>query len=232
MSLALNIHRLLSLFFPPCCPVCGSALQEGEDTLCTACKCRLPRTGYWQDQDPYIEQMFWGKVPVVRATAFLYYHKGSPYSRLVRLMKYGGRKDLGVAMGRLMGGELAACGFFSEVDALMPVPLHRRKQRKRGYNQSACLAQGVAQVTGLPVLDGCLCRVKDTGSQTHLTVAERWNNMSHVFRLDNPSAIRGKHIMLIDDVLTTGATLTACADALKQAEGTSVSMLALARADS
>lgn len=225
------MRRLLSLFFPPCCPVCGTALQEGEDALCVACKCRLPRTGYWEDQDPCVEQMFWGKVSVTRATAFLYYHKGSPYSGLVRLLKYDGRKELGVALGRIMGGELAADGFFSQVDALIPVPLHKRKLRSRGYNQSLCLARGVAQVTGLPVLDGCLCRTIYTDTQTHLTLAERWDNMRHVFCLSNPLAVAGKHVMLIDDVLTTGATMTACADVLAQAEGVSISMLALAKAD-
>lgn len=222
---------LLSLFFPRSCAACGAALQEGEDAVCMSCLCALSRTGLHLEKDNCVERLFWARIPLVRATSFMYYHKGSGSSRLLHLLKYGGRKDLGVFLGRLMAAELQDSGFFNGVDALIPLPLHPRKQRSRGYNQSECLARGLSDVTGIPVLTGCVKRLKDTETQTHKSVSARLENVRGVFALSDAGMLQGKHVLLVDDVLTTGATSVACADALRQAEGIRISVLTLALAD-
>ena len=221
---------LVELFFPRLCLVCGKPLIEGEKFFCLHCDIDMPRTGFHLRPDNAVKDMFWGLVTVERATAYLYYRRKSGFSHTIHLLKYGGRPDIGVELGRAMAAELSATGFFEGIDVLVPVPLHRRKQRQRGYNQSEQLANGVATVTGLPVETGAVERCKDTASQTHKSVYERWENVEGIFRLLHPERLAGRHVLLIDDVLTTGATLCACAEAVAQAPGVSISILALATA--
>ena len=147
-------------------------------------------------------------------------------------MKYGGRKDLGEVMGRFMAAELSATGFFSDVDVIVPVPLHPRKQKMRGYNQSECIARGVSAVTGIPVDTASVARMRHTETQTRKSSYERWENVDGIFCLRRADAFARKHVLIIDDVLTTGATTTACADALKEVEGVRISVLTLAVAAS
>ncbi len=139
----------LHLFFPRQCAVCGEPLQEGEDAICLKCNMSLPRTGYHLRVDNPVERMFWGKFPLEHATSYFFYQKGSDFRRILHLLKYGGRKDLGEIMGRFMAAELLESGFFRGIDVIVPVPLHPRKQRIRGYNQSEYIARGIAAVTGL-----------------------------------------------------------------------------------
>lgn len=140
------------LFFPRQCAVCGSSLQEGEEGICIRCNMNMPRTNYHLREDNSVERMFWGKIPLERGTSFFYYHKGSDFRHILHQLKYGGRKDLGEIMGRFMAAELAATGFFRGIDVIIPVPLHPRKQKLRGYNQSECIARGVSAVTGIPIV--------------------------------------------------------------------------------
>jgi len=222
---------LIHLFCPHYCVVCGARLQEEEQALCADCLKKLPRTLYYLQKDSLVEKLFWGKFPVERATAFFHYQRGGAYAKIVHLLKYEGRSDIGVAMGRLMARELVPSGFFEGVDMLVPVPLHPDRQRERGYNQSERLAAGIQEVTGIEVHSEVLMRQKSTDTQTHKDAQQRYENMRGVFRLNNPaSSLQGKHILLIDDVLTTSATLTACADVLKDIPDIRISILALALA--
>lgn len=221
----------IHLLFPRQCVVCGGPLQEGEEAICLKCNIDMPRTDYHHQKDNPVERMFWGKIPLERATSYFFYHKGSDFRRVLHQLKYGGRKDLGEAMGRFMAAELLTSGFFREIDMIVPVPLHPRKQRMRGYNQSACIARGVAAVTGIQVDDTSVSRKKHTETQTHKSVYERWENVDGIFRLCHPERFVGKHILIIDDVLTTGATTTACADAFQDVEGICISILTLAVAE-
>lgn len=222
----------LHLFFSRRCAVCGTPLQEGEEALCLQCNMNLPRTGYHLRADNPVERMFWGKFPLERATSYFFYRKGSDFRQIVHRLKYGGCKDLGETMGRFMAAELAASGFFRGIDVVVPVPLHPRKQRMRGYNQSEYIAKGIAAVAGIPLDASAVVREKHTETQTRKSAYERWENVEGVFRLCRPERFAGKHILLVDDVLTTGATTAACADAFREVEGVRFSVLTLAVADS
>ena len=175
--------------------------------------------------------MFWGKIPLERATSYFFYRKGSDFRKILHQFKYGGRKELGAIMGRFMAAELATTDFFEGIDVIIPVPLHPRKRRARGYNQSEWIARGVSQVVGLPVDVSSVIREKHTDTQTRKSTYERWENVDGIFRLCHPENFVGKHVLIIDDVLTTGSTTTACADVFHEVEGVRISVLTLAVAE-
>lgn len=225
------LSSLSHLFSPRQCVVCGRVLQEGEEALCLRCNMNMPRTGYHLREDNPVERMFWGRFPVVRATSYFFYRKGSDFRHVLHRLKYGGRKDVGEVMGCFMAAELTVSGFFQGVDVLVPVPLHPRKQRMRGYNQSECIARGVMVVTGIPVDASAVVRERHTETQTRKSMFERWENVSGIFAVRHPERLAGKHVLLVDDVLTTGSTTTACADALLTVEGVRLSVLTLAVAE-
>lgn len=196
------------------------------------CNIDMPRTNYHTYKDNRAERMFWGKIPLGRATSLFFYQKGSDFRRILYQLKYGGRKDLGEIMGRFMAAELMAADYFRDIDVIIPVPLHPRKQKSRGYNQSECIARGVASVTGILVDTTSVLRKRHTETQTRKSAFERWENVDGIFLLRHPERFAAKHVLLIDDVLTTGATITACADAFKGVEGVRISVLTLAVAGS
>ena len=225
------LTSLFRLFYPHYCAVCGARLQDNEEALCSECLRDLPRTPYLLGDGHLVERLFWGKFPLGRVAAFFYYRPGDSYAEVVHLLKYKGRSDLGCAMGRLMAKELAMQGFFDGVDVLIPVPLHEKRLKQRGYNQSERIAAGISEQTGIPIWSTAVHRVKYTETQTQKTAQERFENMKEVFKLNMPAAeLQGKHVMLIDDVLTTSATLTACADTLKDIQDIKISILTLALA--
>ena len=225
-------HSFWSLLFPRCCVVCGSPLSRGEECLCTCCNMNLPRTGFHLRKDNPVECLFWGRIPgLKRASSFLFYRKGSDFRRILHMLKYGGYKELGEVMGRYMSAELSSGEFFDGVDMIIPVPLHRKKQKLRGYNQSEWIARGIASVTGIPLCAECMIREKNTETQTRKSTFERWENVEGIFRLCDTVHFEGKHVLLVDDVLTTGATTLACASAFAGVRGIRISVLTLAVAD-
>ncbi len=225
-------HSFWSLLFPRCCVVCGSPLSRGEECLCTCCNINLPRTGFHLRKDNPVECLFWGRIPgLKRASSFLFYRKGSDFRRILHLLKYGGYKELGEMMGRYMSAELSSGEFFDGVDMIIPVPLHRKKQKLRGYNQSEWIARGIASVTGIPLCAECMIREKNTETQTRKSTFERWENVEGIFRLCDTVHFEGKHVLLVDDVLTTGATTVACASAFAGVSGIRISVLTLAVAE-
>lgn len=225
-------HSFWSLLFPRCCVVCGSPLSRGEECLCTCCNINLPRTGFHLRKDNPVECLFWGRIPgLKRASSFLFYRKGSDFRRILHMLKYGGYKELGEVMGRYMSAELSSGEFFDGVDMIIPVPLHRKKQKLRGYNQSEWIARGIASVTGIPLCAECMIREKNTETQTRKSTFERWENVEGIFRLCDTAHFEGKHVLLVDDVLTTGATTVACASAFAGVSGIRISVLTLAVAE-
>ncbi|WP_125039921.1 ComF family protein [Bacteroides faecalis] len=225
------LSSFLSLIFPRCCLVCGRPLAKGEECICTMCNINLPRTNYHLQEDNPMEQLFWGKIPLERATSFFFYRKGSDFRQILHQLKYGGRKELGAIMGRYMASELLPSGFFKGIDVIIPVPLHKKKQQLRGYNQSEWIVRGIAAVTGIPVNTESVIRKKNTETQTRKSTFERWENVDGIFELRSSEHLQGKHVLVVDDVLTTGATTVACVSALMEVQGIRISILTLAVAE-
>ncbi len=223
-----SLDGLAYLVFPETCPACEAALRRGEKCLCTSCRFRLPRTHYHKDAENPVVKHFWGKVRIEAASAYYHFGKGEKVQRLIHHLKYKGRKDVGEFVGELFGYEIMQVNAFSAVDTIVPVPLHPAKLRQRGYNQSDSFAEGIARAMAVKFDPGGLKRVRATETQTRKHRYERYENVNRVFEVAEPGAIQGKHILLVDDVITTGSTLIACAEALLSMPGTRVSIGALA----
>ena len=226
-QLAGSVGDVLS---PRRCAVCGNVLGGDEQHLCRRCLMELPRTGYHKVPFNAMEQLFAGKVPVERATAFFYYEKGSPYAAILHDMKYRHVPTMGRYLASLAAAELQASGFFDGVEVIVPVPLHITKLAQRGYNQSEYLARGIADELGIPYVE-LLKAVRPHSTQTHKGAIERWQNIQGNYALKKDAdRLAGKHILLVDDVITTGSTLCVCASLLKEIPEVKVSLFTLAAA--
>ena len=226
-------HRLLDLISPRLCVVCGQRLTVSEEIICSKCNFHLPRTGF--QQDPYENEMaklFWHQIPIERATALFYYEAHSETANILYELKYKNRPDIGEVVGRLVAKELQPSGFFDGIDGIVPIPLAKKRQRQRGYNQSQEIACGISEITNLPIYNKAVRRNVFEGSQTNKGRWERNENVEKVFEMTDETAIRGKHLLIIDDVVTTGATVIACAKELCKAGNVKVSVLALGFAKS
>lgn len=223
-------NDLLSLFFPQLCAGCNIPLVKGEDILCLNCLADLPKTNYFDGIDNPVALHFLGKVKINYATSFCHFDKGGRVQHLLHQLKYKGRKEIGYKMGLLFGFELIQNKQFHEIDAIVPVPLHPRKQRSRGYNQSTEICRGISESMNRPLITGNLIRQVHTSSQTLKGRYERWENVSGIFRVKDSDAFAGKHLLLVDDVITTGATLEACCHPILEIPGVRVSIAALTNA--
>lgn len=220
--------RLLDLISPRLCVVCGNRLAVTEETLCSKCYLHLPRTDFGHDlYENVMAKLFWGQMAIEKATALFYYEPHAETAQILYEMKYKNHPEIGVVMGRMMAKELMRSGLFEGIDAIVPVPLARKRERQRGYNQSLELARGVSEVTGLPIANKVVRRTKFVGSQTQRGRWERNENVEDVFELVDSDSISGKHLLLIDDVVTTGATIIACAQEMRKASNVKFSVLAL-----
>ncbi len=226
-----GISDLVELFFPSLCVTCGERLISQERFLCLECWYDLPVTNFHLQPENKVEQLFWGRVKIENATAFYSYRKGSNYQQLIHYIKYKGMKELGIETGRKFGYRLAESEAFSAIDVLIPVPLHPKKEKKRGYNQCLYIARGMAEAMAKPVVSDNLYRKVFTATQTRKNRFERWQNVEGIFDTHRPEELKGKHILLVDDVVTTGSTLEACAFQLLKLEGVKVSIATLAFAD-
>ena len=219
---------LVQLFFPKLCAVCGNHLLRNEEVLCSKCEYHIPRTYFYKKKANAVEQVFWGRIPVENACSFFYFEKGGKYQSLIHQLKYRGRKDIGIYMGWLFGFDLLKSDSYAEVDFIIPVPLHPKKERQRGYNQSLMIAKGLSESLGKPLEDKVLIRTLHSSSQTKKSRYERWENVQHIFDLQNFSTLEHMHVLLVDDVLTTGATLEACIQALLRVKNIRVLMATFA----
>lgn len=218
---------LLHLIFPHTCAGCGTELHSNDTEVCAACLAGLPQTYFIEHGNNGVEKIFWGRLPLRAAAAGYYVTGESVMQHLLYACKYGGNKDLGRQLGRLLGHSLNNTHRFNAVDAVVPLPLHPKKERARGFNQALLLCQGIADVTGRPVLANAVVRTAYTQSQTRKNRTQRWQNMEQRFAVADVAALQGKHLLLVDDVVTTGATLEACGRALLQAPGVTLSLLTL-----
>ena len=223
------MNDLLNLFFPNLCRACGIKLIGEEETICFDCLYHLPKTNYHQFADNPVEQTFWGRINIEAGTSFCFFEKGTTIQHLLHQLKYKGEKEIGLELGKHLGAQLAGSGRFQSVDVIIPVPLHPGKEKKRGYNQSEWIAKGISQTFQRPLKTNVLIRKTDTSTQTRKSRFERWENVSEIFAVNENSEIHFKHVLLIDDVITTGATLEACATKILELEGTKVSVATLAK---
>jgi len=222
------ISDFLSLIFPNLCQVCGKSLFRGERILCLKCQHHLPKARFGEDPRNPAAQVFWGRVPAkLVITAFLY-NKGNAVQKLVHRFKYRGVKEIGLFLGAELGREILKTPFGNEIDLIIPVPLHPKKQKKRGFNQSEIIGRGVSSVLNVDLNTTVLLRRSHSSTQTRKSKYQRWENVEHIFYVKSPEIIANKHILLLDDVITTGATMEACAQVLLKEEGVKLSLGAVA----
>jgi ComF family protein len=215
------------LIYPRLCAACSRVLLFNENAICLYCLADLPRTGFHRFEDNEVERLFWGRVNVQRATSFILFQKGSRYRKILHALKYQNQKQVGYEMGYLFGLELRGSSF-QRADVIIPMPLHPSRLHKRGYNQSELIAKGMSGALHIPVETDIILRDTKTRSQTGMSRFERWENIRNSFILKKSDSIINKHILLVDDVITTGATIEACVEKLLTIQGTIVSVASLA----
>ena len=222
------ISDILGLIAPKTCAVCGCRISQTDAFLCEVCNLTLPRTRHiYAPYDNQLAKNFWARIPIERAAALFYYEPGAPVSRMIQQLKYFHHPEIGEALGRFTAVEFQQTDFFEGIDAIVPIPLAPERKRKRGYNQSEEIAKGIAQVIHCPVLTHLVSRLTFKESQTHKGRQQRSENVENAFRLNDAVSMEGKHILLVDDIVTTGATIAACGRELARVEGLKISVCAL-----
>jgi ComF family protein len=219
-----DLHHLS---YPHVCEGCGTDNLQAEHLLCLRCLSSLPSTNFHMHASNPIEKIFWGRIPVTSATSQYYFTKESMMQHLMHQFKYKNNKEVGTYLGKLMGWALVESNRFSFIDALVPLPLHRSREHKRGYNQATVLCEGISSILNKPVLKNVVIRREQTETQTKKGRIQRWQNMAGKFELANPQAIKHKHVLLVDDVVTTGATLEACGQEILKAENVQLNIATL-----
>ena len=224
------ISNTLHIFYPHVCTGCGSDLVHHNNLLCLKCLNVLPQTNFAQHANNPIEKIFWGRIPLAAAHSEFYFSKEALIQQLIHQLKYKNNRDIGFYLGQILGTSLLASNRFTNIDALIPLPLFLDKERKRGYNQAAIICNGVSDVLNVPVINNNVVRLKRTDTQTKKGRTERWENVSGSFTIKDKQALCGKNLLLIDDVITTGATLEACGTIMLSISDVTVSIAALAHA--
>ncbi len=218
----------ISLLFPRICHGCGNHLMRNESLICTDCFVSMPRTGYHTMPGNPVEQLFWGRCYIEKAAAFSFYSRGSRIRNIIHNLKYRGIKEIGYEMGKIYGLSLKKEGFTEDIDLIVPVPLHPEKQRRRGFNQSEIISSGISEVTGIALETCSLVRLVHSSSQTRRSRYDRWTNVEGIFSVSFPETFYNKHLLLVDDVITTGSTIESCALELLKLKGVKISVVALA----
>lgn len=225
-----HLRAAIHLFYPHTCIGCGSDLLSETEQLCIQCFDELPFTGFEQYEGNPVEKIFYGRTTIVSASCGFYFNKGGIVQHLIHELKYKGNKEAGICLGKLMGSRLSSSGRFDDIDYLVPLPLFADREYKRGYNQAELICTGMSETMHVPLLSKNVLRVHATETQTKKHRTERWENVSESFRSSDPVVLQNKHILLVDDVITTGATLEACAQAIAKNGNVRISIAALALA--
>lgn len=223
-------NDLLNLIYPDLCQACDTYLLQGEVVICTKCLFHLPKTNFHQQENNPVSMLFWGRVRIEYAASFYTFEKGSKYQKLIHKLKYHNRPEIGIELGKHLGYILGKSEMYKSIDIIVPVPLHPKKRKLRGYNQSEMIVKGISESMQKPADMDSLIRQVHTESQTKKGRLERWENVDNVFQVKETEPLANKHILLVDDVVTTGSTLEACAQVLLNIEGTRVSIATLAYA--
>lgn len=247
------LEGFLDVILPRTCIVCGRQLVPKENICCTMCTINMPLTNYKACQGNPLERIFWGKIPIVKANAYMHYYPGTLYAQIIRKLKYKNRTNIGIYLGRLTATDLKQTDFFEDIDYIIPIPLAKSRQFSRGYNQSEIIAKGIKQITNIPIDTKSIIRKKANKKQAQTQKINRYENVKDIFKLripctneeGNPDPIKmlsptkrtdkttnhpleNKHILLVDDVTTTGATLLSCGKVLANIPGIRISILCVA----
>ncbi len=226
-----HLNDLLSLLYPELCQACSNSLFKHEQLICLSCLYKLPKTNFHLEHNNIIEKIFWGRVPVEKATSYLNFRKGGKVQNLMHNFKYKSKKNIGFYLGEHFARDLKKENWFDGIDLMIPIPLHYKKQQIRGYNQSEEIAKGLESITSIPVEIKVVERRLPSQTQTKKSRFKRWENVSEIFKIKEPQKIENKHLLIIDDVITTGATIEACAQKLLQVNGVKISVATLAYAN-
>lgn len=231
LKLKTLIDNVLSVFYPHSCVGCHNVLQQNEEHLCINCMLHLPETNYHLDHDNPLTYLFAGRVPVKEVASLMFFRKGTHTQAILHSLKYNQNKEIGAYLGKYYGQRLRESPLFADIDFIIPIPLHPKKLKKRGYNQSEWIAKGLSQGMNIPYYSDLLIRTTYTETQTKKSRYHRWENVKEVFAITDVEKLKGKHILLCDDVLTTGATMEAAITKLLEAKDISISVVTLACAN-
>ncbi len=221
----------MSLIYPRACEACEALLYKHEEMICNSCLMGLPKGNFHKHKNNIVLQILGGRVPVASAASLYVFEKGGKVQRLLHAIKYEGKQSLAIMLGKLLGNELKEVDGFCNADLIIPVPLHVNKLNKRGFNQSEVFSKGLSEALNIAVDANNLFRQTETSTQTRKRKYERWENVKNVFELKNKNALKNKHIVLVDDVITTGATIEAAWQALKEVDGIKLSLATIAFAE-
>ncbi len=222
------LESFVNLVYPKTCCACGTILLADELHVCLNCRMLLPRTRFHKHCENQLTKIFWGRISLETGTALYFFEKGSKVQRLIHQFKYRSNTELGFFLGALLGHDIRGSPYYEGLDCIIPVPLHPKKKKQRGFNQSEVIALGIASSLSIPCNDHLLIRKKETSTQTRKTRFNRWQNVSDVFETPDPAQLVNKSVLLVDDVITTGSTLEACAQKLLAVNGVKIWIATLA----
>lgn len=221
----------INIFFPRICEACGTALFKNENVICTSCKYHLPTTNFHLNRNNFVERLFWGKVEIEAGTSFLMYQKGERVQKLIHKLKYKNKPQIGEKLGELMGEQLAISPAFNDADFIIPLPLHPKKKKIRGYNQAEHICIGLSKKMNIELVSNQLIRKKHTSTQTKKAKYERYLNVKNIFAVKSPENLENKKIIIVDDVVTTGSTMEAAIATLSNISDIKICIATLAYAD-
>lgn len=229
--LSSHLLSLARMVYPDLCLACNHEVHRGKRFICLYCEQDLPLTKSWTQKNHFLEKQFWGRIPLLQADAFLYFEQGRVTQQILKKIKYRGDQELAVYMGRIFAERLLApSSRFIKPDVIIPLPLHRKKERIRGFNQSELIARGMSEVLDVELNTSSIIRTVNNITQTGKNKWQRWQNVESVFKNLNPSFLEGKHVLLLDDVITTGSTLESCGVEILKSANTSLSIASIATA--
>lgn len=222
------LKAIFDLFFPKVCYACLNILNDNENTICVNCRHNLPITSFHFNNDDAVKKVLYGRAIIENGTALFRFEKKGLVQQLIHGLKYKGYETIGTALGNWLGGELKDLEAYKMVDIVIPVPLHKNKLKKRGYNQVTKFGQQIAKALDAEYLDYVLIKVTNTKSQTIKNRLARWNNTDELFAIKKPELLENKHVLLVDDIITTGATIEACISVLNHTKNIKISVVTIA----
>lgn len=222
------LDDFISLLFPKTCYACGNNLFNNENIICTSCLLHLPKTNFHKIEENPVSRVFWGRVNLITATSMYFYRKGGKVQHLIHQLKYKGHKEIGIYLGQIYGSQLMDIETYKDIELIIPIPLHQSKLKKRGFNQAECFARGLSESMKKELDIKSLVRQVATSTQTKKTRYKRWENVSEIFKLEIPENVNDKKVLVVDDVITTGATMEACIQTIQAAKNVQVSAASIA----